>query len=189
MVCTASRTTVMVRRSQQGNLQASLEKSPSPIFSQSQTALCRTARSGPAEVWPGPCSPAGTPAASPNTCTSPRQHPILVQQYILTSIYTVSSQFKPVRPTFCIQHFSGLWGCRTAGRMRTGMWCTPVSVCEEKTMWLKIQPWFPSTAQITLTLPKDPNLNSLQVDVLQVAVVEVEIAAVSFLVSELHQVC
>lgn len=35
----------------------------------------------------------------------------------------------------------------------------------------------------------DHYLSSLQVDVLQVAVVEVEVAAVSFLVSELHQVC
>lgn len=51
---------------------------------------------------------------------------------------------------------------------------------------MKGQLWFPSAAQITL--PKAPNLNSLQVDVLQVAVMEVQIAAVSFLVSELHQV-
>ncbi len=36
---------------------------------------------------------------------------------------------------------------------------------------------------------KDHNLSSLQVDVLQVAVVEIEVAAVSFLISELHQVC
>ena len=40
------------------------------------------------------------------------------------------------------------------------------------------------------TLKKgDRHLSSLQVDVLQVAVVEVEVAAVSFLVGELHQVC
>lgn len=35
----------------------------------------------------------------------------------------------------------------------------------------------------------DNNLNSLQVDVLQIAVVEVQVASVSFLISELHQVC
>lgn len=33
------------------------------------------------------------------------------------------------------------------------------------------------------------NLSSLQVDVLQVAVVEIQVTAVSFLVSELHQIC
>lgn len=52
------------------NVQASLEMSPSPTFSQSLTALCHRARSGPEEVWHGLCSPAGTPAASPNTCTN-----------------------------------------------------------------------------------------------------------------------
>lgn len=36
---------------------------------------------------------------------------------------------------------------------------------------------------------RDDNLSSLQVDVFQVAVMEIQVTAVSFLISELHQVC
>lgn len=50
------------------NSQASLENCQCPISSQSQWALCCKARSGPAVAWPGLCSPAGTPAASRDTC-------------------------------------------------------------------------------------------------------------------------
>lgn len=36
---------------------------------------------------------------------------------------------------------------------------------------------------------KDHNLSSLQVDVLQVAVVEIKVTTISFLISEFHHVC
>lgn len=92
-------------------------------------------------------------------------------------------------PTFCIQHSSCLWGCQKAGRMKTGKRCTRVSVGEEHRNQVKKKIFSFSRNSLSTQTRRDLNLGALQVDVLQVAVVEVEVAAVSFLVGELYQVC
>lgn len=94
-------------------------------------------------------------------------------------------------PTFCIQHFSCPWGCRTAGRRPTGTWCTQVSAQRDSRVTgskKRSRFKFKGEEQYDADL-KDHHLGSLQVDVLQIAVVEVEVTAISFLISELHQVC
>lgn len=104
---------------------------------------------------------------------------------LISNSFTVLMWRQTDEPTFCIQHFFCPWGYQTAGQMRTGRWCSPVSA--ETGSRIRNVAQRHSWDWINVTETKC-NLSSFQVDVLQVAVVEVQVAAVTLLISEIHHV-